>query len=131
MLSLANAFTAEDIFDFDTRLRKFLTLSAGDDLVYVAEPKIDGLSLSLRYEQGRLVHAATRGDGAIGENVTANAGSIKTIPQTLTDAPDVLEIRGEVYMTRDNFTALTKRAGESLPIPATPRRGLCVSWMRP
>ena len=123
MLSLANAFTAEDIFDFDTRLRKFLTLSAGDDLVYVAEPKIDGLSLSLRYEHGRLVHAATRGDGAIGENVTANAGSIKTIPQVLTDAPDVLEVRGEVYMTRDNFTALNQTGGRVFANPRNAAAG--------
>lgn len=106
MLSLANAFAPEDIFDFDTRLRKFLNLTETQDLTYVAEPKIDGLSLSLRYENGRLKGAATRGDGSVGENVTANAACIKSIPQSLKNAPAVLEVRGEIYMTHAHFTAL-------------------------
>ncbi len=89
MLSLANAFDDESIADFDDQVRKFLGL--GDAVVtYTAEPKIDGLSLSLRYEGGRLVQAATRGDGEVGENVTANARTIADIPQNLTDAPDLL-----------------------------------------
>jgi DNA ligase (NAD+) len=107
MLSLENAFAAEDITDFDDRVRKFLGHSGALD--YTAEPKIDGLSLSLRYEGGRLVQAATRGDGEVGENVTENARTIRDIPQTLTGAPEVLEVRGEVYMAHDDFAALNAR----------------------
>ena len=109
MLSLSNAFDAEDVVDFDSRLRKFLGLNADAPLAYSAEPKIDGLSLSLRYEQGRLVSAATRGDGQVGENVTANARTIAQIPQEITGAPDLLEVRGEVYMQHSDFAALNAR----------------------
>ena len=96
MLSLSNGFDAEDIADFDDRIRRYLGLNDDAVLAYTAEPKIDGLSLSLRYEGGVLVQAATRGDGAIGENVTANARAIKDVPLQISDAPDVLEVRGEV-----------------------------------
>ena len=113
MLSLANAFDAEDVAKFDERIRKFLGLAADAPLAYTAEPKIDGLSLSLRYEAGRLVQAATRGDGQTGENVTANARSIGDIPATLPDAPKILEVRGEVYMDHADFTALNARQAES------------------
>jgi DNA ligase (NAD+) len=106
MLSLANAFDAADIAEFDLRLRRFLDLEADAPLRYTAEPKIDGLSLSLRYECGRLVHAATRGDGRVGEDVTANARTIAEIPVRLDGAPDLLEVRGEVYMSHDDFAAL-------------------------
>ena len=109
MLSLANAFGAAEIREFDARIRKFLGLEATDPLAYTAEPKIDGLSLALRYEQGRLVQAATRGDGAIGENVTANARSLDTIPERISDAPDLMEVRGEVYMSHPDFAALNQR----------------------
>ncbi len=109
MLSLANAFDAEDLADFDEGVRSFLGLAPDAPLAYTAEPKIDGLSLSLRYEGGRLVQAATRGDGTEGENVTANARTIAEVPQTLTDAPDVLEVRGEVYMSHADFAALNER----------------------
>lgn len=109
MLSLSNAFDAEDVVDFDARLRKFLGLNADAPLAYSAEPKIDGLSLSLRYEQGRLVSGATRGDGKVGENVTANARTIAQIPQEITGAPDLLEVRGEVYMQHSDFAALNAR----------------------
>ena len=107
MLSLENAFAAEDITDFDDRVRKFLGHPGGLD--YTAEPKIDGLSLSLRYEGGMLVQAATRGDGEVGENVTANARTIADIPQRLTGAPKVLAVRGEVYMSHADFAALNQR----------------------
>ena len=107
MLSLENAFADDDITDFVTRIRSFLNLPADAPLDFTAEPKIDGLSLSLRYEHGALVHAATRGDGSVGENVTANALTITDIPAELpTGAPDIVEVRGEVYMTHADFTAL-------------------------
>jgi DNA ligase (NAD+) len=111
MLSLENAFAADEVTDFDDRVRKFLGHSGGLD--YTAEPKIDGLSLSLRYEGGVLVQAATRGDGEVGENVTENARTIADIPQRLTGAPDVLEVRGEVYMSHADFTALNERQAAS------------------
>lgn len=109
MLSLGNAFTDDDVSEFDLRIRSFLGLGAKDALEYTAEPKIDGLSLSIRYENGQMVYAATRGDGAVGENVTENARTIADIPATLTDAPDVLEVRGEVYMSHEDFAALNAR----------------------
>lgn len=109
MLSLGNAFSDDDVVEFDQRIRKFLGMDPAETLNYTAEPKIDGVSLSLRYENGDLVHAATRGDGAIGENVTANAMTISGIAHQIPDAPDVLEVRGEVYMPLDGFIALNKR----------------------
>lgn len=112
MLSLGNAFTDEDVSDFDESVRKYLGLSENDACVYTAEPKIDGLSLSLRYENGTLIQAATRGDGETGENVTANAMTIADIPHQITDAPDVLEVRGEVYMSHADFSALNARQME-------------------
>lgn len=113
MLSLANAFAPGDIFEFDARIRRYLGLAGDVRLTFTAEPKIDGVSLSLRYEQGRLVQAATRGDGAVGENVTANARTIPDIPARLADAPDVLEVRGEVYMAHADFAALNARQAEN------------------
>ncbi|MGB3313628.1 MAG: NAD-dependent DNA ligase LigA [Albidovulum sp.] len=113
MLSLGNAFAPEDVEDFDDRIRRYLNLSPEAPLTYTAEPKIDGLSLSLRYEQGILVQAATRGDGETGENVTENARTITDIPVTLTGAPDVLEVRGEVYMSHADFAALNERQTET------------------
>lgn len=107
MLSLENAFEDGDIADFDDRVRRYLNLDSR--IAYTAEPKIDGLSLSLRYEDGLLVQAATRGDGEVGENVTENARTIADIPQRLTDAPAVLEVRGEVYMSHADFAALNAR----------------------
>ena len=110
MLSLENAFDAADAADFADRVAKFLGLAAPP--AFTAEPKIDGLSLSLRYENGVLVQAATRGDGEEGENVTANALTIRDIPHRLTGAPPVLEVRGEVYMTHADFAALNARQAE-------------------
>ncbi|WP_420860141.1 NAD-dependent DNA ligase LigA [Marivivens marinus] len=112
MLSLSNAFEDADITDFDAGIRRYLGLGPDAPLAYTAEPKIDGLSLSLRYENGTLVQAATRGDGETGENVTANARTIADIPQTLTGAPEVLEVRGEVYMAHADFEALNARQAE-------------------
>jgi DNA ligase (NAD+) len=111
MLSLENAFEDGDVADFDARVRSYLNLST--PLAYTAEPKIDGLSLSLRYENGTLVQAATRGDGEVGENVTDNARTIADIPQRLTGAPEVLEVRGEVYMSHADFAALNARQAAS------------------
>lgn len=113
MLSLANAFSQEDVQEFDTSIRKYLGLTADTPLAYTAEPKIDGLSLSLRYENGVLVQAATRGDGSVGENVTANAKTIADIPHQLIGAPEVFEVRGEVYMSHADFEALNERQAES------------------
>ncbi|RVT85483.1 NAD-dependent DNA ligase LigA [Rhodobacteraceae bacterium CCMM004] len=113
MLSLGNAFDAEDVVDFDRSVRAYLGLAADAPLAYTAEPKIDGLSLSLRYEGGALVQAATRGDGAVGENVTPNARTIDDIPVEIAGAPDVVEIRGEVYMGRADFAALNARQAEA------------------
>ncbi len=109
MLSLENAFAEADITEFVERIRRFLNLGAEEPLAFTAEPKIDGLSLSLRYEGGRLIQAATRGDGETGENVTANARTIADIPATITGAPDPLEVRGEVYMSHPDFAALNER----------------------
>jgi DNA ligase (NAD+) len=110
MLSLENAFEDGDIADFDDRVRKYLGVDGA--IAYTAEPKIDGLSLSLRYEDGILVQAATRGDGEMGENVTDNARTISDIPQRVTGAPAVLEVRGEVYMSHADFAALNARQAE-------------------
>jgi DNA ligase (NAD+) len=109
MLSLGNAFDDSDVVAFDTSVRKYLGLGDGEGPAYSAEPKIDGLSLSLRYEGGNLVQAATRGDGEVGENVIANARTIRDIPQVLQGAPEVLEVRGEVYMSHADFAALNVR----------------------
>jgi len=111
MLSLDNAFTAQDVLDFDRRVRERLDVESVD---YSAEPKIDGLAISLRYEHGRLVQAATRGDGTRGEDVTANVRAIRSVPLALRGphAPPLLEVRGEVFMTRRSFEQLNRRAGE-------------------
>ncbi|KEO52057.1 NAD-dependent DNA ligase LigA [Thalassospira permensis NBRC 106175] len=115
MLSLANAFSREDIVDFLARIRRFLNLTAHSPVEIVGEPKIDGLSLSLRYENRELVSAATRGDGTEGEDVTANVAHITDIPKILPeDAPaDVVEIRGEVYMARSAFQKLNETQSET------------------
>ncbi|MEM7651346.1 MAG: NAD-dependent DNA ligase LigA, partial [Pseudomonadota bacterium] len=114
MLSLSNVFTEEDVNDFLERIRKFLGLSENEMVEIVAEPKIDGLSCSLRYESGKLVMAATRGDGAEGEDITANVKTIEGIPHELPDdAPDILEVRGEIYMGRKDFETLNKAQEEA------------------
>ena len=111
MLSLNNAMEDEDITEFFARVRRFLGLSPEEPIETVAEPKIDGLSISLRYEKGLLVQGATRGDGAEGEDVTANLRTLKDVPNAVTGKriPAVLEVRGEVYMTRDDFMAMNAR----------------------
>ena len=113
MLSLGNAFDPEDAREFVARVRRFLGLADDAPVEFVAEPKIDGLSCSLRYEDGRLVLAATRGDGNEGEDVTANVRTIRDVPHQLTAPyPKVLEVRGEVYMNRDDFLAMNRAYAE-------------------
>jgi len=114
MLSLENAFTAQDVHDFHHGVRRYLGLAPDTPIPCTVEPKIDGLSLSLRYEQGTLVQAATRGDGTEGENVTANVRTIADIPARIADAPAVVEIRGEVYMGRSDFAALNARQAQTV-----------------
>jgi DNA ligase (NAD+) len=111
MLSLENAFSEQDVLDFDGRVRGRLDV---EQVEYSAEPKIDGLAISLRYEHGRLVQAATRGDGATGEDVTANVRAIRSVPLHLLgrDLPAVLEVRGEVFMTRRSFEKLNLRQSD-------------------
>jgi DNA ligase (NAD+) len=118
MMSLDNAFSDEEVEEFVARVRRFLALPEGAEVVMTAEDKIDGLSCSLRYENGRLVRAATRGDGQVGEDVTANVAHIADIPQELKgaglfDVPAVFEIRGEVYMAKADFLALNARQAEA------------------
>jgi DNA ligase (NAD+) len=113
MMSLDNAFTDEEVAEFVARVRRYLNLPECEPVAMTAEDKIDGLSCSLRYEHGVLVRAATRGDGLVGEDVTANVAQIADIPQKLHgDAPDVFEVRGEVYMEKQAFTALNTRLME-------------------
>jgi len=116
MLSLANGFSADDVRDFLGRIRRFLNLDEGEPVELTAEPKIDGLSISLRYEDRKLVQGATRGDGFEGENVTANVMTIAEVPRTLpAAAPGVIEVRGEIYMSHKDFAALNEKqiqAGE-------------------
>lgn len=110
MLSLDNAFADEDVTDFVDRIRRFLALPSDEELAITAEPKIDGLSASLRYENGKFVLGATRGDGAVGEDVTANLRTLKDIPQVLKGRgiPDLIEVRGEVFLSHSDFAKLNK-----------------------
>jgi DNA ligase (NAD+) len=112
MLSLDNAFADEEAIEFDARIRRFLRLTADETVGYTAEPKIDGLSCSIRYEKGQLVQAATRGDGRVGEDVTANVRTIANVPNRLVGSgwPDVIEVRGEVYLSHEAFIELNAMA---------------------
>ncbi|MEO0611830.1 MAG: NAD-dependent DNA ligase LigA [Pseudomonadota bacterium] len=115
MLSLDNAFDDGDVQDFVARVRRFLKLEEGDPLAFTAEPKIDGLSANLRYENGVLAVGATRGDGQVGENVTGNLLTIGSIPRRIDGAPEILEVRGEVYMSHTDFEAVNKRRAREEP----------------
>jgi DNA ligase (NAD+) len=122
MLSLGNIFDEEEVSEFCARVRRFLGLGEEAELGVTAEPKIDGLSCALRFEHGLLVQAATRGDGFEGEDVTNNVRTIREIPQKLKGAPDVMEVRGEVYMAHEDFAAMNARQAEAgKPVFANPR----------
>jgi len=109
MLSLDNAFSDEEVVEFVGRVRRFLSLGTDEPVPLTAEPKIDGLSCSLRYERGQLVLGATRGDGSVGEDVTPNVRTIHDVPHSVKDGPEILEVRGEVYMSKVDFEALNER----------------------
>ncbi len=114
MLSLSNVFTEDDVEDFYARIRRFLGLAEDEPVELLAEPKIDGLSCTLRYEGGKLVQAATRGDGAEGEDITANVMTIADVPKNLpAGAPEIVEVRGEIYMRRSDFEKLNKEQEEA------------------
>jgi DNA ligase (NAD+) len=114
MLSLSNVFADEEAREFIARIRRFLGLGEDDPIEIVAEPKIDGLSGSLRYEKRAFLHGATRGDGTVGEDITANLRTMADVPKNLPkSAPEILEVRGEVFMTRDDFFDLNKRQEEA------------------
>lgn len=123
MLSLGNAFEEQDVYDFIARINRFLGLPEDHKTEIAAEPKIDGLSCSIRYESGKLVQAATRGDGQVGEDITRNVMTIDDVPKTLPDgAPDILEVRGEIYMDRKDFVKLNERQeADGKKIFANPR----------
>src|SRR6202162_633845 len=124
MLSLDNAFAEEDVVDFVGRIRRFLRLPDDEEIVFSAEPKIDGLSMSLRYEDGTLVTGATRGDGSEGEDVTANVKTLEDVPKRLKGrgVPKVCEVRGEVYMTKAAFLELNRKQAEAgKPLYVNPR----------
>ncbi|MCL4767531.1 MAG: NAD-dependent DNA ligase LigA [Hyphomicrobiaceae bacterium] len=124
MLSLGNAFSEAEIGEFVERVRRFLGIKPDDSIEFTAEPKIDGLSISIRYEHGRLAEAATRGDGTEGENVTANVRTIRGIPHTLgaADFPDVIDVRGEIYLAHDDFQKLNAdQAAAGQKVFANPR----------
>ena len=124
MLSLGNAFSSDDVSEFYKRCRKFLSLGNDTPLDVVAEPKIDGLSVNLRYEKGRFVLGATRGDGQVGENITRNLRTISDMPQEIKGEgiPDILEVRGEVFMARNDFFELNrKQEAQGSKVFANPR----------
>ena len=122
MFSLDNAFADEDVADFVGRVRRFLALPADVEVLLTAEPKIDGLSCSLRYEDGRLIQALTRGDGTVGEDVTPNVWTIGDIPKEIPSAPAVFEVRGEIYMEKAAFAALNSRLLAEADDPAKARQ---------
>ena len=136
MLSLGNALNDDDLAEFEGRVRRFLNLAESEPVVLYGEPKIDGLSATLHYHEGRLVLGATRGDGETGEDVTANLRTLRDLPLTLTgaDVPERLEVRGEVYIGLADFAALNRErrrtARKRSSIRATPPQAACANLTR-
>ena len=132
MLSLDNAFSDQEMMDFDRRIKDRINYASGQKLTYACEPKLDGVAVSLIYQKGLLVRGATRGDGSIGEDITANVRTIKSIPLRLQgdDYPDLLEVRGEIYMPREGFNEFNKKAREAGEKPFVNPRNAAAGSLR-
>ena len=132
MLSLDNAFSDQEMTDFDRRIKDRINYASGQKLIYACEPKLDGVAVSLIYQKGLLVKGATRGDGSIGEDITANVRTIKSIPLRLQgdDYPDLLEVRGEIYMPREGFNEFNRKAREAGEKPFVNPRNAAAGSLR-
>ncbi|MDA9015009.1 NAD-dependent DNA ligase LigA, partial [Porticoccaceae bacterium] len=132
MLSLDNAFSDQEMTDFDRRIKDRINYASGQKLSYACEPKLDGVAVSLIYQNGLLVRGATRGDGSIGEDITANVRTIKSIPLRLQgdDYPDLLEVRGEIYMPREGFNEFNRKAREAGEKPFVNPRNAAAGSLR-
>ena len=132
MLSLDNAFSDTEMVDFDRRIKERINLSASQQMIYACEPKLDGVAVSVLYKNGVLERAATRGDGSVGEDITANVRTIKSIPLRLQGdkLPNILEVRGEIYMPKDGFNGLNQKAKQAGEKPFVNPRNAAAGSLR-